>query len=185
MIDPAARGACRAHRRPRHVSYGCAGAGGQPHAASQAQSARAMSRGVLLALFGLLAACREHAHEDIAVPVPTATAANPVQNEMRLLTAALQTALQGIGTGDVRGLPHALHAVHAAKEATGVAIAGGKYRLPKNAERLDRFRELDEGFHRQLERLVEVSTHNDVGASAEAFAGLLPSCVQCHAEFRP
>lgn len=146
---------------------------------------RATNTRLLLALFALLAGCREHVHEEVAAPAPSAAPANAVQNEMRLLTAALQTALQGIGTGDVRGLPHALHAVHAAKEATGDAIAAGKYRLPKNPEGLSRFRELDEGFHHQLERLVDASTRNDVGASAEAFAGLLPSCVQCHAEFRP
>lgn len=133
-------------------------------------------RGLLLCLVG----CSEH----FAPPAPPA-GVNPVQHEMQLMTAALQSAVRGIGTGDVRGVAHELHGVHAAKEQTEVALSSGSYRLRKNPERLDRFRALDEEFHRKLEGLVRASQDNDVSAAGAAFAGAIQSCQSCHAEFRP
>lgn len=120
-----------------------------------------------------------------ATPTPPATAAsNPVQAEMRLLSAAMETAVRGIGAGDVRELGHALHRVHSAKEATAKALEQGAYRPPKNGENTARFRELDEAFHHELERLVSASQDNNVGATAEAMGNALKACHGCHAEFR-
>lgn len=137
-----------------------------------------------LALFG----CREHGHSGhsgAAPPLPSATApANPVQHEMQLLTGALERAVRAIGLGDVRGIAHDLHQVHTAKEATDAAIREGKYRPPKNPERVDRFRELDAAFHGHLEGLVKASNANDVSAAAAALASTMQGCQGCHAEFR-
>lgn len=103
---------------------------------------------------------------------------------MRLLTAALETAVRGIGAGDVRPVEHALHQVHAAKEATGAALRSGAYRLPRNPDRVQRFSELDEAFHGGLERLVEASQRNDVAATADALGVVMRGCQGCHGEFR-
>ena len=96
---------------------------------------------LLLLLFA--AGCTEHS-QHAPPPAPQAPPANPVQAEMRLLSATLQSAVRGIGAGDVRSVEHELHRLHAAKETTEAAIRSGSYRLPRNPDRVDRFRELDE-----------------------------------------
>jgi cytochrome c556 len=141
-------------------------------------------------VFVLLAgACREQQHHhDEAVPAPSpvasATARNPLQLEMQLLATAIETGVRGIGVGDVRQLEHALHRVHAAKGDSEAALESGKYRPPKNPERVARFQELDREFHQKLEHMVAGSRANDVQAVAVATAGALQSCQGCHAEFR-
>jgi hypothetical protein len=103
---------------------------------------------------------------------------------MQLLTGTLERAVRAIGLGDVRGIAHDLHRVHAAKEATDAAIRDGKYRPPRNPDGVDRFRELDLAFHGHLERLVKASNANDVAGTAAAFASTMQGCQGCHAEFR-
>jgi cytochrome c556 len=103
---------------------------------------------------------------------------------MQLLTGALERAVRAIGLGEVRVIAHDLHQVHAAKQATDAAIREGKYRLPKNPERVDRFRELDAAFHGHLEQLVKASNTNDVAGTSAAFASAMHGCQGCHAEFR-
>lgn len=140
----------------------------------------------------LLVGCREDAHSSHSEHTETAPRPllsgtppiNPVQHEMQLLTGALERAVRAIGLGDVRAIAHDLHRVHAAKEATEAAIREGKYRPPRNPERLDRFRELDVAFHGHLEQLVKASNANDVPATAVAFASTIQGCQGCHAEFR-
>ena len=126
----------------------------------------------------------DHASHAPAVPAP-APAANAVQSEMRLLTATLESAVRGIGAGDVRAVEHEVHRLHAAKEATDAALESGAYRLPKNPEGIARFRELDSAFHGGLGRLVDASRRNDVPATAEAVGVVLSGCQGCHSEFRP
>lgn len=153
----------------------------------------------LLALSGSAIGCDHDAHRDEhashgddhashgkapAPASPTTPPANEVQAEMRLLSEALEAAVRGIGAGDVRGVEHALHRVHAAKEKTAAALASARYRPPKNADRLPRFRELDEAFHGRLEPLVEASRANDVPRTAQALGAALESCHGCHTEFR-
>jgi hypothetical protein len=135
-----------------------------------------------------LAADKHHEHaapEPAHAAAPLAEAANPVQAEMRLLSAAMEEAVRGIGAGDVRRLEHLLHGLHGAKETTEKAIAQGEYRPPKNGDKTERFRELDEAFHKELERLVSASRDNDVPRTAEAMGRALVSCHGCHSEFRP
>lgn len=145
-----------------------------------------------LALCFSLAGCREHEHSShsehsgaASQPLPSATASsNPVQYEMQLLTGTLERAVRAIGLGDVRGIAHDLHQVHGAKEATEAAIRDGKYRPPRNPDRVDRFLALDVVFHGHLERLVKASNANDVAGVAAAFASTMQSCQGCHTEFR-
>ncbi len=104
---------------------------------------------------------------------------------MRLLTAALGSAVSGIGVGDVREVEHQLHRLHAAKAATDAALESGAYHLPKNADQVARFRELDAAFHEGLERLVDATHRNDLPATADAVGVVLHGCPGCHTEFRP
>ncbi len=104
---------------------------------------------------------------------------------MRLLTATLETAVRGIGAGDVRAVAADLHRVHAAKAATEAALESGAYTLPKAPDQLARFRAMDEAFHGDLVGLVRASQRNDVAGVAAAVGVVLAGCPRCHAEFRP
>lgn len=141
-------------------------------------------------IVALATGCDDHSHHAAPTPDPSAAAAitaprNPVQAEMQLLTTTLQGAVLAIGMGDVRGVEHALHQVHGAKEKTEAALKGGSYHPPKNGENLARFHELDEAFHEKLVGLVLASRANDIPRAAEAMGQILGSCQGCHSEFRP
>jgi cytochrome c556 len=146
-----------------------------------------MMKKMLLMVLLMVAGCAEKSDHASHAPTPAAPApaANAVQSEMRLLTATLESAVRGIGAGDVRGVEHELHRLHAAKAATDAALDSGAYRLPKNPEGVARFRELDAAFHAGLGRLVDASQRNDVPATAQAVGVVLSGCQGCHSEFRP
>lgn len=149
------------------------------------------ARTVLCATLLLAVAAVSDGQDEPSVPpapgagVVTAPAESPVRVEMQLLTAAIEAAVRSIGMGDVREIPHALHRVHEAKQATAAALETGSYRPPKNGDRIERFRALDEAFHRDLERIVVASRVNDVARTAEAVGNALTACNGCHVEFRP
>lgn len=103
---------------------------------------------------------------------------------MRLLSTTLEGAVRAIGSGDVRGIEHDLHRLHAAKEATEAALRDGRYVPPKNPDQVARFFALDEEFHDDLGSLVIASRNNDVPAAAEALGAIMGGCQRCHAEFR-
>lgn len=144
------------------ATAGCA-AGAKPHVAGHEDHAR-------------------ESHAGHAAPAH-AEGANPVQIEMHLLTEALSTAPASFAAGDLRPLEHRLHAVHAAKEKTGAAIANGSYRPPKNAGALARFEELDRTFHAILEKLAEHAAKNEIVPAAGAYGQVLAACNGCHTEF--
>lgn len=110
---------------------------------------------------------------------------NVVQTEMRILTDIVEATVRGIGNNDVRGIDEQLHKLHAAKEATGAAVKGGTYKLPKNPDQLAAFEQMDEAFHKQLGALVSASSKNDVPAAANALSEIVKGCPSCHATFRP
>ena len=143
-----------------------------------------IARLLCFSLLVLLSACGERSTDHGHAPSPAAAAKNPVQAEMRLLNEAMEAAVRGIGAGDVREVEHALHRVHAAKETTEAALKDGSYHPPKNSDKLARFAELDEAFHRELERLVEASRSNDVTKTTEALSSALRACQPCHSEFK-
>ncbi len=123
-------------------------------------------------------------HHDHGAPAASTGAANPVQAEMRLLSSALATAPASFAAGDLRPFEHQLHAVHAAKEKTEEALHHGTYRLPKNADKLERFAELDRDFHAALEKLAAHAAKNELAAAATAYGAVLGACNGCHTEFR-
>jgi cytochrome c556 len=122
---------------------------------------------------------------DAAATVDAGPPPNVVQTEMRILTDIMETTIRGIGNNDVRGIAEQLHKLHAAKEATGAAVKGGTYKLPKNPDQLATFEQMDEAFHKQLGALVTASSKNDVPAAANALSEIVKGCPGCHATFRP
>jgi hypothetical protein len=134
---------------------------------------------------GAGAAGHEHGQQPGPTAVrPRAPGENPVQYEMRLLTETLQRAVSGIGHGDVRFLAQELHQLHLAMEATEAAVRDGSYRPPRNPDRVERFLELDELFHRHLVQLVRASRQNDLDGAAQALGAAMQGCQTCHDEFR-
>jgi hypothetical protein len=115
---------------------------------------------------------------------PASPGSNPVQVEMRLLEGALATAPSLFASGDLRPLEHALHGVHGARENTDDALESGSYRLPRNADQVARFRQLDAAFHADLERLAEHAAKSELEPAASAYGRVLSACNGCHAEFR-
>ena len=138
-----------------------------------------VARSLLLATLLLAAACPRHSPSSVSAPI-----GNAVQVEMQLLTVALESAVRGVGVGDVRPVEHALHQVHAAREATAAALASGSYRPKRNADRLADFEALDTAFHAHLESLVTASRANDVPRTVEALGAALNACQGCHGQFR-
>lgn len=135
---------------------------------------------------GLHHAERDAGHRGHGTPAPATSGdpVNPVQAEMRLLERALATAPASFAAGDIRPFEHQLHAVHAAKEKTEEAIHHGAYRLPKNADEVERFTELDREFHAALEELAEHAAKNELAPAASAYGDVLAACNGCHSEFR-
>jgi cytochrome c556 len=146
---------------------------------------RAVLASWLTALLVAIGACAK-------APPPAATVAghaerpadNAVQREMRLLDAAMRDSVTAIGAGDVRGLPARLHAVHEAAEETDVALEHGAYKLPRNADRLAEFVELDEAFHRELTVMATAASQNDLATTALQLGALMNRCQGCHVLFR-
>jgi hypothetical protein len=131
----------------------------------------------------------EHGHDDphdhaAAAPASAGDAKNAVQAEMRLLERALSTGPASFAAADLTPLHHALHSVHAAKEKTETALAHGEYHLPKNADRLARFKQLDGDFHVALEQLADHAAKNELAPAAAAYGQVLGACNGCHSEFR-
>lgn len=115
---------------------------------------------------------------------PAAAAPNPVQVEMQLLQAAMQSAVAAVAAGDVTGLPRQFHEVHLAAEKTMKATGAGAYVPAKNPDRLARFQALDEAFHKEMITLVKAAKKNDVDTTATQVGVLLTRCHGCHSEFR-
>jgi hypothetical protein len=108
-----------------------------------------------------------------------------VQNEMRLLHEAMRDAVTAIGTDNLGLIGDGLHRVHRARELTEAAIEAKAYTLPKNAAKLDAFKEKDDAFHGELEKLVAASKSNDTKATSVQLGVVLSKCSDCHAQFRP
>lgn len=140
----------------------------------------------------LVAACKDkqagqaapEQHHEAATSDWPSPPANPVQNEMRMLSDVLGGSVRAIGLGDVRPIEQQLHKLHEAKEATEAAVKGGTYKLPKNPQQLEAFEAMDNAFHEQLEVLAKASQANDVAGAADALGTLVKACQGCHAMFR-
>jgi hypothetical protein len=128
----------------------------------------------------LFSACRKETEPSSATSSPFASAtASPdrvpvgitaVQNEMRLLHEAMRSCVTAVAYGTLDSIPESLHTVHRARELT---------------EKLATFKELDEQFHDELEKLLTVATSKDGAATGIQVGVVLSKCSGCHAQFRP
>lgn len=116
-------------------------------------------------------------------PAPASAGPNAVQQEMRLLTAAMNTIVLAIANNDLQAIPPALHRVHGAREQTEQAIHSGAYRL-KDPSRLQAFLEEDEAFHDELVKLLRASRANDLEAATRQVGVIMNGCTSCHVKFR-
>ena len=92
---------------------------------------------------------------------------NAVQNEMQLLNTAMQNTLTLIANDALGGIPAQIKKVHPARQLTAKALEQGRYEPPVNADNMERFKELDAQFHRDLKGLLKASKEDDLqGASA-------------------
>lgn len=133
----------------------------------------------LAALAALAAGC----HRDCPAP-DELPPGNAVQNEMRLLHAAMRDTVSAIALGELSTIPERLHAVHHARELTEHALESGAYVLPKHADQRDAFEALDHAFHDQLEQLLAAAKANDPAATSAALGAVMARCDGCHAQFR-
>jgi hypothetical protein len=121
-------------------------------------------------------------HDPRGADCATLTGDNPVQTEMRQLECALQRAVVAIGRDELASIAHDLHVVHAAREETERALAGGAWQPARG--HVEGFVALDEAFHRELESLVRAARAGDHGGSASALGRALAACQGCHAAYR-
>ncbi len=157
------------------------------------------SKGVVVAaaLFALsssLGACRDHNDEvraqsspqpsREAAPAPAADPLNPVQQEMRLLLAALQGTVAAIADDDLASVPALIHGVHGARAATDAALESGSYRPPKNPDQIEAFKAMDAAFHDELVGLVKAAQADDLSATTTQLGEVLSQCKACHVMFR-
>lgn len=131
----------------------------------------------------------EHA-EPTPAPTPAtapdalAPPANAVQNEMRILDAAIRDVLTMIANNELAPIPDRIFSVHGARDATEKAIAEKRYLPPRNDEGIEAFVATDRAFHDDLVRLVKAAKANDLQAATGAFASVVVGCTNCHQRFR-
>jgi hypothetical protein len=134
-------------------------------------------------------AADEHAADEQVGQSPTSLdelpeGVNVVQNEMQLLTEAMQTTLVLIANDQLEGIPAQIKKVHPAKVLTHKAIKKGVYAPPKNAEKIDEFVALDDAFHDDLRGLLEASKKDDLQMATDKYGDLVQGCTSCHTKFR-
>ena len=126
-----------------------------------------------------------HEHQADTAPIPShPPAMNPVQHEMQLLAAAMNSSLLIITNGDLADLPPVIFAVHAARDATEHAIASGAYAPPANSQDVEGFVATDRAFHDQLIRMVKAAKAGDRKEATAAYADVVTGCTNCHGQYR-
>lgn len=147
---------------------------------------------VLLTSMSLAAAgaCKNDNSERAAPAVVTASpervppGVTAVQNEMRLLLEAMRNTVTAIAMGTLETIPGSLQSVHHARELTEKAVESGEYKLPKNGDKLAEFKEFDEAFHGELEKLVAAAQSKNAQATATQLGVVLSKCDGCHTQYR-
>ena len=97
----------------------------------------------------------------------------------------MQRCVTAVAYGTLDSIPASLQTVHRAGALTDEALESGKYRLPKNPDKLAMFKELDAQFHSELEKLVGIAMSKDGAATGTQVGVLLSKCSGCHAQFKP
>lgn len=125
-----------------------------------------------------------HLHEAKA-PAPTPQpGVNAVQNEMRLLTEAMDVIVRAVANNDLKTIPPAIQKVHQARQLTEKALESGTYKLAKGSDRLEAFIKEDEAFHDELVVLMKAVKGNNLQQASRQVGVLMNSCTNCHTKFR-
>ena len=120
----------------------------------------------------------------VCAETPAKPAANPLKDEMWRLNAAFKGLIDAVvlrKPGDIAG---PFEEVLKAKAATEAALEKGEIWLPRNNERKEEFRKMDEAFHGQIEDLIKLSKKGDMKGVQALTHRLLDGCVRCHNTFR-
>lgn len=120
----------------------------------------------------------------VAVHAEEPKADSPVKAEMKLLDKAFKNLIDSLVLNTPEAIEEPFHEVHKAKASTEKALEKGEIKLPKNNDKMKQFIEMDEQFHKKLERLLEAARKKDMKAVQEVTHKLLNGCVQCHNKFR-
>lgn len=123
-----------------------------------------------------------HAHE--AAPQARPAGLNPVQHEMRELTAAMDVILRAVANRELATVAPALARVHAARQQTAAALGHGAYRPPQHGQDLAGFERQDEAFHEELVGLLEAARANDLPRATRQVGVLVQGCTTCHVRYR-
>lgn len=121
-------------------------------------------------------------HVEAAAHLPPGV--NAVQNEMRELSAAMNEIMLAVANNNLKAIPESIHRVHAARQLTEEAIASGRYKLPKNSDKMAAFIKEDDAFHEELVALVKASKTNDLNAATKQVGRLMNGCTSCHTQYR-
>lgn len=121
-----------------------------------------------------------HAQESAKLPLGV----NAVQNEMRELSVAMNQIMLAVANNDLKTIPPAIQRVHGARQLTEQALSSGKYKLPKNADKLAAFIKEDDAFHGELVALVKASKANDLNVATKQVGRLMNGCTSCHTQYR-
>jgi len=125
-----------------------------------------------------------HAGHDMHMAPDSASAADAVKHEMRLLDKAFKNLIDSLLLDTPEAIEAPFHDVHRAKMATEKALHAGKVKLPKNGDKLDEFVAMDEAFHGKLKKLLGAAGRKDRKGIEASAHDILGGCVQCHNRFR-
>lgn len=109
---------------------------------------------------------------------------SPVKAEMRLLNTAYMNLITSLIFNNPGSIAEPFHEVHKATEVTEKAIKSGKVKLPKNNDKMKRFIEMDEQFHKDTEELLTAARRGNMQWVEGVTNKLLTGCIQCHKMFR-
>lgn len=117
-------------------------------------------------------------------PAAQGEAQNPLQVEMRALTAFMQLAIVAVANDQLELIPPAISKLHGTIEDTQEALKAGEMKLPQHPEEVDAFLAMDDAFHEQLVILVRAAKENNLMLATRQLANLSLGCTSCHQRYR-
>lgn len=109
---------------------------------------------------------------------------SPLKAEMRLLNSAYVNLITSLIFNNPGAIAEPFHEVHKAKAVTEDALHKGKLKLPKNNDKVKKFIEMDEQFHKDTEELLTAARMGNMKWVEGVANKLLDGCIQCHKMFR-
>lgn len=109
---------------------------------------------------------------------------NPLVEEMLILDTVFRDVVSGVSLGDGEAVHGALESMHGTMERTHRGVHAGQVRIPRNADRLEEFVQMDKAFHEKLELLAHAAHEGDQSMMLNLTQTLLDGCVQCHSIYR-